>query len=234
MPPRIEMVGKVFGELTVISRASNSIRNQARWVCRCSCGNLTKPIQGADLRLGKRTSCGCKRDERIAELNRSHGHASGSKFSPEYTTYNNIKRRCKAEAAEKDRVVYFARGIRMCDRWLNGENGKIGFECFLEDMGNRPHSGMSIERKDNDLGYSPDNCRWATRIEQANNKRNNTIVNFEGKNMPLHEAWRAAGEIVPFGTARSRIERGWNATEALTTPRVPVLGRREKGSHHTF
>jgi hypothetical protein len=234
MPPKIEMVGKVFGELTVVFRAENSIRNQARWICRCSCGNATKPIQGADLRGGKRSSCGCKKNERIAALNRSHGHTIGKKPSPEYTAYNNIIRRCRKDAQKKDRIVYFDRGIGMCDRWKYGENDRSGFECFLADMGTRPEVGMSVERKNNDLGYSPDNCRWATAIEQANNKRNNRIVEIDGELVNFTTAWRNSRKVVGFGTAHARLKDGWSAKEAITVPRVPVHGKRAKGSHHTF
>lgn len=227
------MVGQVCGRLTVIARDKNMPSGQARWVCRCSCGNLTA-AQGADLRGGKTKSCGCLRDQVTAERFTTHGHSTGRAFSPEYSTYNNMVARCSPIASEKNRLVYAARGIVVCDRWLSGDGAASGFECFLADMGPKPGRGFSIERKNNDKGYSPDNCRWATAIEQANNKKNNIKVFYRGQEMTFRDAWRLSSRSVGWATAWHRLKNGWHIDEALDTPPVPIRGRRKKGSHHVI
>lgn len=105
---------------------------------------------------------------------------------------------------------YGGRGIKVCEAWLN-------YSAFLADMGRRPSPEYSLERRDNDGGYEPGNCRWATRAEQANNRRSNVLVNFKGETMPLKSAARAAG--LPYKTVYARIRRGgWAIERALSTP----------------
>lgn len=93
-----------------------------------------------------------------------HGHKRGKSPSPEYAVWSSMKRRCSERAGAKDRELYFDRGIRVCPRWER-------FEAFYADMGPRPSATHSLDRVDNDRGYEPDNCRWATPVQQANNRR---------------------------------------------------------------
>lgn len=204
-------LGATFGRLTVISRAENTKGGSARWRCRCACGGEAISL-GANLRRGNTTSCGCVHRElaavrgaRAGASTRTHGHAVAR--TREYYTWSAMLQRCQ-NPAQSNFENYGARGITVCDRWKS-------FENFLADMGPKP-PGTSIEREDNDKGYSPDNCRWATGIEQNNNRRVNKQVIYRGMPMTIPDAVRRAGSVVSTGIARQRINRdGWAIEKAV-------------------
>ena len=144
----------------------------------------------------------------------THGYARrGKNRSPEYTAWANMKARC-GNPGFRQYADYGGRGIRVCDRW------KRSFTAFLGDMGQRPSPDHTIERIDNDVGYSPHNCRWATRAEQANNKRNNVDtsasrpVRIGGTTLPLAK-W-AKNLDVPWESLVKRMKRGIDPVDALT------------------
>lgn len=163
MTMKYDLVGRTFFRWTVLSRDPSP--GPARWLCRCACG-VERSFESSRLVGGLTKSCGCwKRDrERSTPNNKSHGHAGHGRVSKTYTAWQAMKARCyypkSAHYAD-----YGGRGIRVCERWLNS------FEAFLEDMGEKP-AGMSIDRfPDNDGDYKQGNVRWATREQQARNKR---------------------------------------------------------------
>jgi len=137
----------IFGKLTLISLSILNHRTFA--LCQCECGQQKK-IRYIDLKLGKSRSCGCSRIKH------------GGRRSPEYTVWRGMKARC-----ENKNHVHFSnyggRGISVCERWKE-------FKNFLEDMGPRP-AGFEIDRKKNDLPYSPENCRWVDKKTQNGNRR---------------------------------------------------------------
>lgn len=109
--------------------------------------------------------------------------------------------------------------VAVCDRWLKGDGSQSGFQCFVTDMGRRPSSGLSLDRIDNSVGYGPDNCRWATPLQQSRNRRGLKLVCFGGKSMPLSEACEVAG--LPYGMVKRRINAlGWSVDKALSTPKA--------------
>lgn len=135
-----------------------------------------------------------------------------------YESWRGMIRRCTNPkyALYKD---YGGRGIKVCDRWLNS------ISAFTEDMGQRPPGGFYLERINNNGNYEPGNCRWATRKEQARNKRNNHLITLDGVTLTLAEWSERSG--IHFGTILMRIKLGWPLHRYLETP-MPTYERRRR------
>lgn len=164
MSKALELLGYTNGELSVVGREGTNRHGQTTWLAKCSCGNTTIVIGTQLLREGRPKSCGCAAAAQTGAANTLHGMSGTS----EYRIWKGILQRCgnPKNPAYPD---YGGRGIAVCDRW-NPAFTKEAFQNFSEDMGLRPESS-SIERVDNALGYSPDNCVWADRSTQGFNQR---------------------------------------------------------------
>lgn len=211
MPARlINLAGQRFGDLTVTALSPiRSSSGGARWRCVCVCGTETE-VAASDLRKhrsGQIMSCGCRRNE-AGEKNRTHGQSN----SPEYAVWSSMKDRC-TRSSHPHYSRYGGRGIGVCERWMDS------FESFLSDVGPRPHPAASLDRIDNDRGYEPGNCRWATPSEQAANRVSTNIIEHNGQRMCKADWARKLG-ITPQSLSR-RI-REWGLERALTETRHGV------------
>lgn len=200
--------GTRFGKLVVVrevepyvSRCGKAYR---KFLCRCDCGT-EKEIRFNDLRSGATASCGCWHRQRASEGATTHG----MRGIPEYRVWSSIIQRC-TDPNGTDREYYGGRGITVCDRWRK-------FSNFIADMGRRPFPEAQIDRVNNDGPYTPENCRWTTRLENANNKRNNRRIEWREETRTLAEWARHLG--IRASTLWDRLDKlGWSVERAFTTP----------------
>lgn len=199
MAKLIDLTGQRFGRLTVIERAG---AKPTRWLCECECGRKIE-INAYSLNSGRTTSCGCFARECSAERKKTHGNA----YTRLYNIWCCMKQRC-LNPNHISYCNYGGRGITVCAEWLHR------FQSFYDwAMANGYRDDLSIDRIDNDKGYSPDNCRWATIKEQHNNTRANRKIFFAGRTMTMAE-WREELQISK-GTVDARRALGWTPEEAL-------------------
>jgi len=200
-----DLTGQVFERLLATER-DFSVKKKTNWICSCECGNKTS-VFAPDLLSGRIKSCGCYRADMLAKRF-SHGNCRNGKISPTYKSWANMLQRCSNPNWHAYRH-YDGRGIAVCEEWHS-------FSVFLSEMGERP-TGHSIERKDNNAGYSKQNCRWATRSEQISNRQNTISVTLDGQTKTLKQ-WCAVMNL-NYTSVWYRIRRaGWTTELALKTP----------------
>lgn len=198
----VQLAGQRFGLLTVLRR-NGSLRKFAAWLCRCDCGQEVT-VRGDKLREGRRKSC---------TLN---GHtwqsvqprAPSTRFRAEHNSWESMWERCKSKK-HRGYKNYGGRGIRVCKEWKS-------FDRFLQDMGPKPTALHTIERKDVNGNYVPDNCVWATRKEQRCNSRISVFVDYGGERMLLIELVEKLGLSRPV--VYGRLKLGWSLDDAITIP----------------
>lgn len=171
---KFNIVGKRFSRLVALSFCPDD-NKYTSFMFECDCGNIKK-ILAQSVVSGNTTSCGCYQKEALKKANTTHGH-SGKGRTKTYNTWAGMMGR-GAWGCHPSYQSYGAKGIDVCDRWRN-------FEFFLQDMGERPE-GTSIDRIDNEKGYFPGNCRWATRLEQDLNTSRTIKVKHDGRLIPVY------------------------------------------------
>lgn len=204
MVAKIYTVGQQLGKCIYYGNAQSLSRNNIRaryadFLCRC--GNVfTAKIR--DVLIEDTTSCGCFAKENMSRIKKTHG-MSGSNY---YTVWVNIRQRCYNPNSQAYKN-YGGRGIKMCDEWLNS------FEQFKKDIGDKPSFNHSLDRIDNDKDYSKDNCRWATRKKQSNNRRGTIQLLYNGEVKSLTEWCECLG--INYDRTKSRLRMGWSVEKAL-------------------
>jgi hypothetical protein len=201
------MVGKRFGMLTVIKEAENPYGiKKAAWECKCDCGKSIVAI-GDLLRRGYYSSCGCQKAKRMHDVAFKHGKSNTRLFK----IWSCMKQRCYYPRYT-DYHCYGGRGIKVCEEWL------ADFQNFyIWAINSGYKSNLSIDRIDVNGDYSPDNCRWATPKEQANNKTTNHLLTYNGETHTLQE-WADIKKL-NYDCLKARInDLGWDVHDALEKP----------------
>lgn len=202
-PVKIEIpIGQRFNRLVTISFLG-SINGHRMWKCLCDCGNSISIRGSALIAAADKISCGCQHKEKLLKACTKHGmHKSHT-----WAAWHAMKARCRATKG-KSYQNYVLRGIGFCDRWQK-------FENFLNDMGERP-PGTELDRRNNNLGYSKDNCRWVTRDANQRNKRNTRLVEYDGLSQCAKDWASQLG--LHYATLLYRLNSGWPIEDALMTP----------------
>lgn len=205
MSKLIDLTGQRFGRWTVIERAPAKVTGRqatTMWLCRCDCGNA-KVVSGTNLKNGASKSCGCLSTELISKRSRIHA-MSDTKI---HYVWRGMKQRC-TNPKHRGYPDYGGRGVTVCDEWLHN------FQAFYNwAIVNGYKDGLSIDRIDNDKGYSPDNCRWVPRKVQNINKRTNRYIQIGTVKKSLSEWCEQYG--MNYKTVCSRLRYGWTPEEAL-------------------
>lgn len=169
----LDITGQTFGRLTAKCHAGKTPTGQALWIFDCACGG-EKTAQASEVRRGKTRSCGCLSMEQKRAAGKSRQHAfSKSENRREKSTWDAMISRCY-KPSDVGYANYGGRGITVCQLW------RESFESFVTDMGKKP-PGMTLDRINNDVGYSKENCKWATMKEQGNNRRTNRRITVDGE-----------------------------------------------------
>jgi len=169
---KINLEGQEFGCWTVLSEAGRR-HGHVMWLCQCQCGTK-RIVEGVSLRKGGTKSCGCMHEDLMAHLKGTHRLSNTST----HEVWKSMRQRCNNKR-NKDYKYYGGRGIVCCDRWKR-------FEKFYADMGEKPE-GLTLERIDNNKGYSPSNCKWVNMKEQNRNSRNNRVIKYGGETKCVSE-----------------------------------------------
>lgn len=203
-----DLIGERFHNLVVISYAGEKNGNPY-WLCKCDCGSDPKAIREYHLTSGATHSCGCKKRKQIIEMNKENAK-HGKRYTRIYRIWRSMKYRCY-NSDYSNYENYGGRGIIVCDEW------KDNFQAFYNwAIQNGYNDKLTIDRINVNGNYEPMNCRWETMKVQENNKRNNRVLLYNGKEQTITQ-W--ADEIgIKRETLISRLNAGWNIERALTEP----------------
>lgn len=206
-----------FGKLVVVDEAPPTRTGKSQYLCKCDCGN-SKTISMESLLRGKTKSCGCLRREVTSGQHKTHGQRQ----TRLYATWQNMKNRC-LNPRVKNYPDYGGRGITVCCGWMTFEP----FHAWAMDNGYR--EGLTIERKDINKGYSPENCEWITAEKQGLNKRTTRFITYKGEVKPLAEWSKILG--IKAIVIQMRLDRlKWSIEKAFETPVRQI--KKQGGNQH--
>lgn len=198
MGRREDLTGMSFGMLTVVGYSHSDRKWNSFWSCKCSCGG-TRTARMDRLKALLINNCGCVRAKTLKST-------AAIKHKRIHRIWRGMKERCGNENAV-DFSSYGAVGISVCDEWLD-------FDRFLEwSLANGYNDNLTIDRIDNGKGYSPSNCRWATYIQQANNRTNNVVIEYYGERLSVSQWAKIFG--ISTSTIYMRRHKGWTDEECL-------------------
>lgn len=207
MGARKDYTGKKYGRLMPIKRVGIAKNGYSIWLCKCDCGNTVE--RTVDVFTRGKSSCGCVQKENLDNMSKNNVTHNMTKTRL-YGIYKNMLSRCYREK-DIHYPSYGARGITVCEEWKNDK------ECFFEwAMNNGYADNLTIERKDNDKGYSPNNCTWVTKEMQYKNKRQNIMITHNGKTMCAEDWSKETG--IPATTIRWRYKHGWEVEKIFNKP----------------
>jgi len=199
-----DLTGMQFGRLLVVSHDRSDCTNHTKWLCKCSCGEY-KSIREDSLISGHTRSCGCIQKEHMAKLGnskRTHG-MTGTRL---YTIWKLMKKRCKSPG--DNRKYYFDKGVSVCDEW---DKNFCNFERWAIENGYK--DDLTLDRIDPDGDYCPENCRWASWIQQQNNRTNNVKYLVDGNLYTLSELCKHDRKV--YASAYQKIHKGQDAQEVI-------------------
>lgn len=200
----LDLVGKKFNRLLVVKKAGRK-NYKVMWECVCDCGNTTF-VNTFYLINSKIRSCGCLHKEQLIERNTTHNQ----RHTKLYETWKKMRDRCNRPNATQYKD-YGGRGIKVCEEWDKS------FQAFYDwSYANGYDDNLTIDRIDNNKGYSPENCRWATYKEQMRNKRTNHIITYKNQSQCISQ-WCEELNL-SYSAVTGRLRRGWSVEKALSTP----------------
>lgn len=207
------LAGDRFGRLIIVDGIATRRKREKYFNTLCDCGN-NKVVAKGSLMSGRSTSCGCFCKEQTSARHTTHGKSN----QPIYAIWNMMVQRCTLPT-NKAYEHYGGRGIMVCDRWRT-------FENFYADMGDPPFAGAQVDREDNDKGYSPDNCKWASRQEQQQNTTKSVVYDFEGQRLSVSQIAKITG--INVSTLRTRLYTyGMSIADATS---IPIMSPAESGA----
>lgn len=207
---KYDLSGERFGMLLVVDKAylrtSPNGKTDMLWHCKCDCGNEKDVLERSLIYAGTK-SCGCLQRQHIQELRRRHGE-TGTRL---YQAWENMRARCNRKSS-REYENYGGRGIRVCDEWQNN------YESFRDwALDNGYSDNLTLDRKNVNGNYCPENCRWISNQLQQYNKRTNRNISFNGKTQTITQ-WAKEYKI-PVKTLQGRLDKSkWSIEKALTTP----------------
>lgn len=202
----VDLTGQRFGKLVVTGQGERTPKGRIMWECLCDCGKRHN-VSTCHLKSGAITDCGCGKSKRTTERNLKHGGAS----SRLYNIWIKMRDRCKNPNSQ-DWGLYGGKGVKVCQDWDSS------FELFREwSLANGYDDTKTIDRRNSDGDYCPDNCRWTTSEVQANNTSRNRKICYKGETLTISEASKKYG--IDYSVLKSRITSyNWPVEKAIETP----------------